>query len=38
MACQVEGNSAFAVMKIMGKMQLPHKIAASLWLIISQCI
>lgn len=25
MACQVEGNSAFAVMKIMGKMQLPHK-------------
>lgn len=25
MACQVEGNSAFAVMKMMGKMQLPHK-------------
>lgn len=25
MACQVEGNSSFAVMKIMGKMQLPHK-------------
>lgn len=25
MACQVEGNSAFAVMKIMGKMQFPHK-------------
>lgn len=25
MACQVEGHSAFAVMKIMGKMQLPHK-------------
>lgn len=25
MACQVEGHSAFAVTKIMGKMQLPHK-------------
>lgn len=25
MACQVEGHSSFAVMKIMGKMQLPHK-------------
>lgn len=28
MACQVEGNSAFAVMKIMGKMQLPYKPAS----------
>lgn len=25
MACQVESHSAFAVMNIMGKMQLPHK-------------